>query len=119
MPLSLIHRRAAGQVDSGITVQRQTTTVGASGLPVETFADHLKTTAMAATVPGDEAIRYGRESSRQLVRFHVAAGQDIRADDRVVWNGTTYQIIAVRTPGGRQAGDRLAWTVLDTEEVTT
>jgi len=80
------------------SVERNTPTKDSSGSPADSWAAHLSNLkGRFQPMSGSEAIRYGRESTRNMWRVFTAPGVDIQAKDRVVFTDKTSGVTTSRT----------------------
>jgi SPP1 family predicted phage head-tail adaptor len=95
-----MHR--VGELDQQITIQRETRT--SDGMGGDTVALTSVATDLWAHVrprSGKEIGVHDRVEAPAMYLFVIRYRGDIKNDDRIVWNGQTYNIRAVLTAGGR------------------
>lgn len=105
----------AGELDQLITIQREVRTadgMGGAAVTLSTVASDLW--AHVRPRSGKELASFDRVEASALYLFVVRYRGDIREDDRVVWNGDTYNIRAILTRGGRSN-----WLEFDAERGVT
>jgi len=83
-------------LDKTITIRRPTASVDAGGGPVETMANHL-TGVRARIQPsgGREVRQYGGMLAEVDGSVFVDGGQDIKADDEILYGSRTLTIVYV------------------------
>lgn len=80
-----------------ITVERKTVTQGTTGGTKETWVTHLTIDAEAYEISGREALQYNRLSTNKVMRFKTAYN-DITEKDRILFEGSYYNILNVNDP---------------------
>lgn len=97
-----MHR--SGELDQLITITRETRVSDGMGGDYVTLSD-VAADLWAHVRPrsGKEMGAQDRPESRVMYLFAIRYRNDIRDDDRIIWNGDTYNIRAVLTRGGRVA----------------
>lgn len=98
-----------------IDTERPTYSTGTAGGKAPSYAPNL-TGVPCAFQPqvGSEIDEYGRQHSRRSAQCFVGGGLDIRADDRVIFDGSSWSITA--PPKDNQAAGVVVR--LDLQEVT-
>lgn len=95
-----MHR--AGELDQQITIKRETKVSDGMGGDISTLVD-VASDLWAHVRPrsGKEIGTHDRVEAPALYLFVIRYRNDIRNDDRIVWNGETYNIRAILTAGSR------------------
>jgi len=95
----------AGAMDQSITFQRQAATSDGGGGETYTWADFSTDATVWANIKaksGRESVDEGRVNATFTVLFTVYHRSDVLVTDRIVWNGTNYNIRGIRDEGGRE-----------------
>lgn len=92
----------AGRKDRKITIQRATEARDAIGGVTETWSDHLVLWAEVVPVSGKEALEYDRNVSSRTSRFIVHFLDDITREDRISYDGDSWNIRFLRELGRRR-----------------
>jgi len=91
-------------MDQRITLQRKTYTPDGAGGQTEAWADYASDATVWAHVrakAGREGMDEGRMNATFVVLFTIYNRRDIDPRDRIVWQGTNYNIRGIRDEGGR------------------
>lgn len=87
----------AGKLDRRITIQRATTTgTDGFGHPVMTWEDHVTVWAEVLSVSDGERWRAAEVAAHVTHRFRIRWGAGVTAEDRVVYDGRTFEISGVK-----------------------
>lgn len=92
----------AGEFDRRITVERMTSTPDEFNAPVERWLPLATVWASKRDVKDGERLRADGISSQITTRFRIRHSRlvaDINPSDRVIFNGLTYDIVAVKELG--------------------
>lgn len=94
----------AGQMDQRITLQRRVMTPDGAGGSFVSWADYASNPRPWAHVQakaGRESMTEGRMAAQFTVLFIVYNRDDVVETDRILWNGTPYNIRGIRRETGR------------------
>lgn len=93
-----------GELDQKITIKRETLTGDGMGGNTSTLTN-VAADLWAHVRPrsGREVAEHNRVEAPAKYLFVVRYRDDIREDDRIDWNGETYNIRAILTRGSRSA----------------
>lgn len=96
----------AGRLDRRITIQHKTVAQNELGEEVETWADHATVWASKFDVSDGEKVAAAEVSATITTRFQIRYSSDVAeinpGDDRVVFDGRTYDIWGVKEIGRRE-----------------
>lgn len=82
-----------GELDQLITIQRETeVSDGMGGHTVSLSAVVSDLWAKVRPLSGKEAEQHGKLSATAMVAFIIRHRTDLLGDDRIVWNGDSYNI---------------------------
>lgn len=91
-----------GRLDQRILIQRETLTDDGMGGDTLSWVNHVNTWAGVAPSSGREN-EYGQQvQASNLVIFTIRYREDLLLTDRVVWNGDSYNILALPPPSTRK-----------------
>ena len=85
----------AGRLDQRVTIERQSTTPGPLGQPVNVWAPLMTVWAAVDPLVGREYIAAGAMQSQVTTRVRMRYRPGIKATDRVIHDGKTYGIVSV------------------------
>ena len=85
----------AGRLDQRVTVERFTTTTDSWGQPVEKWAPMFTCWAAVEPLTGREYIAAQAAVSEVTARIRMRFRPWMTAEDRVIHNGTTYNIVSL------------------------
>ena len=85
----------AGDLDQRVTVERQSTMPGPLGQPVNVWAPIATAWAAVEPLVGREYLAAQAAQSEVTARVTMRYRRGITAQDRVIHNGTTYNIVSV------------------------
>lgn len=91
-----------GELDQLIIIQRETQVddgMGGQTVTLTTLVADLF--AKARALSGKESERYDQLSATAMVTFIIRYRDDLQHDDRIVWNGDTYNIRYIAPASGR------------------
>lgn len=93
-----------GQLDQLIDIQRETLLDDGMGGQIVTY-ETIATDVWAHVRPvsGRELERYERVQVIQMVRFVVRFRNDIKHDDRIIWQGDVFNIRYIPPATGRES----------------
>lgn len=78
-----------GELDQLISIQRETRVPdGMGGVDIQIIDIATNLWAKARALSGTEALRHDQVTAIALVRFIIRNRDDLKEDDRIVWNGT-------------------------------
>lgn len=106
----------AGRLDRRITLQRATSTKNGFNEDVETWIDIGQRRASAMPVSDGERVRAQEVGSVISMRFQIRYSSDVAAlsaRDRLIYNGESYNITAVKELGRREGLEITAATRSD------
>ena len=78
-----------------------------------TFVHHGTVNGYVASRSQSEAFEGDRQQAEEVVTIYVKGGTDLLVTDRLKFEGRTFEVTGVRTPGHRLAGDRNFYHVVD------
>ena len=85
----------AGQLDQRVTVERFTSTEDELGQPIEAWAPLFTCWATVEPLTGREFIAAQAAQSEVTARIRMRFRPWMTAEDRVIHNGTTYNIVSL------------------------
>ena len=85
----------AGQLDQRVTVERFTSTEDELGQPIEAWAPLFTCWAAVEPLTGREFIAAQAAQSEVTARIRMRFRPWMTAEDRVIHNGTTYNIVSL------------------------
>lgn len=85
----------AGKLDQRVTVERFTTTTDSWGQPIETWAPLFTCWAAVEPLVGREFIAAQAAQSEVTARIRMRYRPGLTAQDRVIHDGKTYNIVSV------------------------
>ena len=85
----------AGKLDQRVTVERFTSTVDDWGTPIDTWAPLFSCWAAVEPLVGREYLAAQAAQSEVTARVTMRYRPGITAQDRVIHNGTTYNIVSL------------------------
>ena len=85
----------AGQLDQRVTVERFTATYDELGQPIESWAPLFTCWAAVEPLTGREFIAAQAAQSEVTARIRMRFRPWMTAQDRVIHNGTTYNIVSL------------------------
>lgn len=91
----------AGELDKRITFKRETLTPDGIGGHTVNLSDIATVWALARPMSGREIERYDQLNATALYLFVVRNRQDVKEDDRIIWDGEEYNIRFLKSRGGR------------------
>jgi SPP1 family predicted phage head-tail adaptor len=90
-----------GKLDQFITIERRDRTSDGMGGYVEAWVARAEVWANAKAKSGREGLTEGRTSAVFVVTFTIYTLADLNEEDRVLWNGETYNIRGIMREGSR------------------
>ena len=113
MTVASLIRRFGGTVT---IKQKGSGTTDAIGGKIDS-ATGLVTTGFVQILSGTDPVVGGREIGQRTGTLYLKGKVDIDFADRVVFDGATFEVRAVRQPDNRRTGDAMLYTIADVEEV--
>lgn len=104
----------------GVTITpltKQTDTVDASGGRIETWTEGSALTGLMQVQAVNDGPVGGGERRVRSVKIYFDGVLSLAIEDRLKHGSTIYDIRSIRNPDERPAGDRLAYTIVEAEEV--
>lgn len=86
--------QSAGRRDQRITIERKTVTRNSIGEEIDTWSTHATVWAEAHPTRGREFFAAGQMQARADVMFRILYRSDLTEEDRIVWRGERYEIVA-------------------------
>lgn len=86
--------QAAGKRNQRITIERKSVSRNSIGEPQVTWSTLVTLWAEARPVRGAEFLAAGQMQARADVLFRILYRSDLTEQDRVVWRGDPYEIVA-------------------------
>lgn len=102
----------AGRLDRRVTLQARTVTRNAQGEDVASFADLATVWAEKLDVRGREFFAAQQSRAEVTTRWRIRWRGDFRSVDRLVHDGTTYDVVAPPAEIGRRDGLELVTTAV-------
>ena len=102
--IARLRATAARALPDTCTIQRRTTISDGGGGTTTTWTDHLTNVPcrIAPTGGGETGTTAGRIADETTHVITLRAGTDITSADRLIIDGTTYDMTAVRTRGAME-----------------
>lgn len=94
----------AGKMDRRVTLQARTVTRNADGEDVATYADLATVWAEKFDLRGREYFAAQQSRAEVTTRWRIRYRDDLRSVDRLVHDGTAYDVAAPPAETGRQQG---------------
>jgi head-tail adaptor len=79
----------------------------------QTFVHQGTVNGYVASRSETEGFQGDRQQAVASVTVYVKGGTDLKVTDRLTFDGRTYEVTGVRTPGHRDAGDRNFYHIVD------
>ncbi len=106
----------AGRLDRRIVIERATESRDDYGSPKETWATHVSRKAQVTPLRGRSFFAAQQVSSEAEMMFRIRWHSDIKATDRIRYDGALYEIVHPPLEVGRRRGlDILARLSRDTD----
>lgn len=102
----------AGKMDRRVTLQARTVTRNAQGEDVATYADLATVWAEKFDLRGREYFAAQQSRAEVTTRWRIRYRDNLRAVDRLVHDGTAYDVVAPPAEIGRQQGLELVTTAV-------
>ncbi len=96
-----------------IRVKRPYNRTDSMGSQVQTFGTRAPIRGYVSFNGSSEIYEGNRKVVQDQIQLYVQGGTDVQVTDRIELDNRTYEITGKRTPGHRQAGDRLHYHILD------
>jgi SPP1 family predicted phage head-tail adaptor len=93
----------AGNLDRVIIIQRATTVISSTGVPVETWATLATLRAQLIETTTDEFVRAYGASTERLVMFRTLYIDGVTASDRISYETQAFTIKQIKEIGRRKA----------------
>ena len=100
-----------------VPLTKQTDTVDASGGRLETWSEGTALTGLMQVQSVTDGPIGGSERRIRMVKIYFASVVSLSLEDRLRHGTVIYEVKSVRNPDERAAGDRLAYTIVEAEEV--
>ncbi|KUF12405.1 phage head closure protein [Pseudoponticoccus marisrubri] len=95
----------AGKLDRSIKIERQTETVAASGAVSKAWAPVVTLRAQVLTASTEERLHGFGALDSDVTVFRVRWRNDLKNSDRIIFDGTAYEIDRITEQGRRAALD--------------
>lgn len=92
----------AGKLERRVTIQRFTETRDEMNEPVKVWADVATVWAQARPNRGSERFTAAQLAGSAVMSFHIRYRADLTAQDRLVYDGVVYEIVAPPRELGRR-----------------
>jgi len=92
----------AGDMREHITLMKQTAGINASGFQTVTYTDSGTLAAKVASVSGKDFAGALANGAEDVITFTLRWTDGITTADRIAWEGTTYEILAINLLGARR-----------------
>lgn len=102
----------AGRLDRLVTLQSRTVTRNAQGEDVASYADLATVWAEKFDLRGREFFAAQQSRAEVTTRWRIRYRDDLRAVDRVVYDGTAYDVVSPPAEIGRRLGLELVTTAV-------
>lgn len=91
-----------GELDQRITIKRETLSNDDMGGDTISLATVATVWALVKADRGSESEDWDQVNANHTYRFVIRYRSDIRDDDRIEWNGYTFNIRSINDNGGRK-----------------
>lgn len=102
----------AGRLDRYVTLQARTVTRNAEGEDVATYATLANVWAEKFDLRGREYFAAQQSRAEVTTRWRIRYRDDLRAVDRLVYDGVAYDVVAPPAEIGRRLGLELVTTAV-------
>ncbi|RZJ19120.1 MAG: head-tail adaptor protein [Brevundimonas sp.] len=92
----------AGKLERRVTIQRFTETRDEMNEPVKVWADVATVWAQARPNRGNERFAAAQVAGAAVMSFHIRYRADLTVQDRLVYDGVVYEIVAPPRELGRR-----------------
>lgn len=92
-----------GELDQRITIKRETLTPDGMGGDTVSLSDVDTVWAKAKPMSGRESENWDQLNAAHVYLFVIRRRSDIQPDDRIVWDGVSYNLLSQNDLGGRAA----------------
>ena len=92
----------AGKLDRRITIERATTVTDAFGAEIATWSPVATVWAAYQPVSDGERLRAAEVGASLTARFTIRWGHDVTVEDRIVFDGRTFEVVGVKEIGRRE-----------------
>jgi SPP1 family predicted phage head-tail adaptor len=96
-----------------IRVKRPHSRDDSMGSRIQTFVNRASVRGYVSFNGSSEIYEGNRKVIQDQIQVYVRGGTDVEVTDRIELDNRTYEVTGKRTPGHRQAGDRLHYHILD------
>jgi len=95
-------RWRSGELDQRIDIKRETLSGDGIGGEVVTLTDvACGLWAKVAAISGAESERFNKLNATHMLKFVIRYRDDLRDDDRIIWNGHAHNIRVINPESGR------------------